>query len=766
MAEAPVRGLIGNNYKDRDYIKDVMKTGKPVFEPLMGRFVKLPVMITAVPLFGVDGSVQGVLCGAERIDSGNPFHFAGEVHNGKTGGYHIISLKDGVYVSSTDPRRVLEPAPAKGTNALYDRRLQGYLGQGIALDSKGVEIFSSAAKTSIQDWLVIVYIPTSEALAPLNGASFRVVTGAVAVSLLVGLLIWIVLRRELAPLESAARHLGETGADGLVTQPFMVTGSSEVRLLLGNFNLMREQVLKQNETIREERDHLALSVAELTQAEDRIRKLLRDEEAIQSSDIVGFIKVKERKYIWVNQAFSKMFGYTQEEIIGQSVRVLYSSDESYTTFAEAAYPVITGGGVFRTEVQYQRKDGKLGWYEVSGEAICSGKNESVWATIDITDRKQGEQALRDSEQRFRRLFHEAPVPLCFVNKNGVFVDRNIRFEHIFGYNRVELQTLAEWWSLAYPDPDYRSLVLDTWNAAVARATETGTDIEPQEYCVTCKDGEVRTILISGITLGEDFLATFFDVTDRKLAEEGLRKLNSELEERVAERTAELEQTNRELDDFAYIASHDLKEPLRGLHNYASFLREDYGDILDDEGKRYLERMQRLVERLTALIDRLLAYSRLGHSELPTESVALDSVLDEVVEDLMPFLAERDIELVRETPLPVVTCNSTRVGEVFQNLITNGAKYNDKPAKRITLGCDMTQFPVFYVRDNGIGIAAQHQESIFRIFKRLHELDKYGGGTGAGLTIVKKIIERHGGRIWLESAPGVGTTFYFTLGEEP
>lgn len=240
----------------------------------------------------------------------------------------------------------------------------------------------------------------------------------------------------------------------------------------------------------------------------------------------------------------------------------------------------------------------------------------------------------------------------------------------------------------------------------------------------------------------------------------INRLNADLERRVAERTAELERSNRELDDFAYIASHDLKEPLRGLHNYASFLQEDHADRLDDEGRHYLERMQRLVERLTALIDGLLAYSRVGASEAVMEPVALDPLLDEVAEDLQPLLRGG---LVRATPLPTVRCNALWVREVFQNLIANAVKYNDKPLKRVEVGCDTSgQAPAFYVRDNGIGIAPQHQDSVFRIFKRLHEQDKYGGGTGAGLTIVKKIVERHGGRIWLESTPGEGTTFHFTL----
>jgi len=384
----------------------------------------------------------------------------------------------------------------------------------------------------------------------------------------------------------------------------------------------------------------------------------------------------------------------------------------------------------------------------------------------LREQSLAKRALHDSEQRFRRLFHDSPVALCVVTEAGVLTDRNRRFNLLFGYSPQELRTIDDWWRLAYPNADYRTEVLQSWNSAVASSVRDNTDIASIEYQVTCRNGGERTILISGLILGDGILATFVDITDRKMLEDGLVKLNAELEARVANRTAELQRSNRELEDFAYIASHDLKEPLRGLHNYASFLQEDYADKLDDAGKNYLERMQRLVERLTALIDGLLAYSRLGSVDLLRDAVAVDSVVDGVCQDLHVFLREHGVVLVRATPLPTIQCNALRVREVFQNLITNAAKYNDKPDKRVEIGCREGPVPVFYVRDNGIGIPAQHHEAIFRIFKRLHEQRKYGGGTGVGLTIVKKIIERHGGHIWLESVPNEGSTFYFTLSENP
>ena len=246
----------------------------------------------------------------------------------------------------------------------------------------------------------------------------------------------------------------------------------------------------------------------------------------------------------------------------------------------------------------------------------------------------------------------------------------------------------------------------------------------------------------------------------------------ELEHRVQARTRELrtandelQQSNRELDDFAYIASHDLKEPLRGIHNYSMFLLEDYADKLDAEGKSKLETLMRLTRRMEVLIDSLLQYSRLGRIDLTMELVDLNELLAEVLENLDVNLKAEQAEVIVPRPLPRVVCDRVQVGEIFHNLIVNGVKYNDSQRKRIEIGYRdgvSGAPPVLYVRDNGIGIPDKHYEAIFRIFKRLHARDKYGGGTGAGLTIVKKIVERHNGSIRVESAPGEGTTFCFTL----
>lgn len=258
------------------------------------------------------------------------------------------------------------------------------------------------------------------------------------------------------------------------------------------------------------------------------------------------------------------------------------------------------------------------------------------------------------------------------------------------------------------------------------------------------------------------------VEDRTIALRQELAERQRAEEELAQRNAELQRSNQDLDDFAYIASHDLKEPLRGIHNFSTFLLEDYADKLDEDGRSKLETLIRLTRRMEDLIDSLLHFSRTGRADLEVNDVDLNEVVGEVVENIGINLKENRVEVRIPRPLPTARCDRVRVRELYHNLIVNAMKYNDKPEKWIEIGYQENGAdspPALYVRDNGIGIQEKHYDSIFRIFKRLHARDKFGGGTGAGLTIVKKIVERHDGKIWVDSAYGQGTTIFFTLEKE-
>jgi light-regulated signal transduction histidine kinase (bacteriophytochrome) len=249
----------------------------------------------------------------------------------------------------------------------------------------------------------------------------------------------------------------------------------------------------------------------------------------------------------------------------------------------------------------------------------------------------------------------------------------------------------------------------------------------------------------------------------------------ERSEQLAVLNADLLRSNEDLDAFAYVASHDLKEPLRGIHKYAHQLQVRT-DSTDAEAQRQLGGLMRLTLRMDSLLDSLLHFSRVGRVLLELSQSDLNLVVADAIEMVGSRLDASKPEFVLPRPLPGIECDWVRCREIYVNLLSNALKYSDRADKRIEIGwigagelharplCppDALGQPIFYVRDNGIGIAARHYEQVFKMFRRLHTRDTYGGGSGAGLAIVKKLVERHRGRIWIDSEPGVGSTFYFTL----
>ncbi len=240
-------------------------------------------------------------------------------------------------------------------------------------------------------------------------------------------------------------------------------------------------------------------------------------------------------------------------------------------------------------------------------------------------------------------------------------------------------------------------------------------------------------------------------------------LRKKTEKNLQKYTTKLEQSNKELADFVYIASHDLKEPLRGISNCASFIQMDHPK-LKEPIKKELNHIIELAERLDTFINELLAFSKIGNTDIPFADYLIKDIVEESIENIRScgFYTNAEI-IIKDFPDTAILCNRERLKYVYQNLITNGLKYNTKKHKRIEIGSFRENNQnIYYVYDNGIGIEETHHEIIFQIFKRLHPKDEFAGGTGVGLAIVKKVIIQHHGDIWLKSMPNQGTTFYFTL----
>ncbi|HEX4872484.1 MAG TPA: ATP-binding protein [Nevskiaceae bacterium] len=413
------------------------------------------------------------------------------------------------------------------------------------------------------------------------------------------------------------------------------------------------------------------------------------------------------------------------------------------------------GRSWQTRFRFQRADGETLWLESECRRVELGDGQPVLegSIRDITHSQVREQALRDHAETLERAstatLAAAIAPYTWLIDEARLECGALAHElHGLPKNSPTLRHLSDHW-VHVPAAEREAL-----EAELARALEAGGSYLLQ-YRVVTPSGRLRWLRSIGQIVDSPSRRLIGAVTDTTLEIEVQRALEA--------RSEELERANAELDEFTYVASHDLKEPLRGIHNYARFLAEDYGERLDGEGRRMLLALGEQAERMQRLIEDLLSVARLGREPMSRRPVNLDELLRSILASLAFALKEKQAELTLE-PLGSLSCDGVRVGEVFRNLITNALKYTDKPVAQLAIGRRETaEGSEFFVRDNGLGIRPEHLQRIFLPFKRLHNREAYGGGSGVGLAIVKRIVEAHGGTIRVDSTPGEGSTFRFTLG---
>ena len=458
-----------------------------------------------------------------------------------------------------------------------------------------------------------------------------------------------------------------------------------------------------------------------------------------------------------NKAAERLFGYTAAEAIGLPLTALVPADLGAE--GDALFESFQRGEpVEHLDTTRIMKEGHRISVSMTMRLIDTPdgmQNAGVTVYSDISHRKQSEAALRAAAEQYAAILTATSDGYLLLASDGAVRDANNTYCRLSGYARDELLALN---IRDLAAPELRQLVPE--HLAQVRADGFGRFESRHRR----KDGTIFDVEISKAfwSAADQFVVFVRDITANKAAEAELARHRHHLEELVEARTQQLAQANQELESFAYSVSHDLRAPLRAVDGFSLILQEDYGDRLDAEGQRIVTVIRDGAQRLAQLIDDILAFSRIGRRDLAHAVAKMDDLVDAALKDLEVDLQGRDVELIRAT-LPAVRGDREMLQRVWMNLLQNAIKFTAKTPKAvIEVGArEEGVHVIYFVRDNGAGFDMQYADKLFRAFQRLHSSTEFPG-TGIGLAIVKRIVNRHGGRVWAEGRVGEGATFFFAL----
>jgi PAS domain S-box-containing protein len=485
-----------------------------------------------------------------------------------------------------------------------------------------------------------------------------------------------------------------------------------------------------------------LDITERKRAEEELASAAKEIEDLYNNAPCGYHSLdSDGVFIRINNTEISWLGYKREEIIGKKRFQDVITSEGLKTFRENYPAFMTRGSIAEIEYDMVRKDGTKLPVLLSATTVKDSSGNFVMSRgtiFDISRRRRAEDRLRESENRYRQMFeNNRAVKLLIDPKSSEIVDANQAASEFYGYGLDRLKQMKM--------TDINLLPAEEIFQRMSEAYAEQKDYFQFQHGLASGETRYVEVYSSPIELnGKSLLYSIVhDITDRHKAEE------------------ELIRSNQDLQQFAYVASHDLQEPLRNVASCLQLLEKKYKNKLDGEADQLMHYAVDSSVRMKALILDLLTYSRIATKGKPPQPVDCEELLDRTVENLRSSIIDAGAVITHDL-LPTVSGDDTQLLQVFQNVIGNAIKFqrDDPPQIHVSAVKNKNEW-IFSVKDNGIGIESRHLDRIFVIFQRLNKRSQYDG-TGMGLAIVKKVVERHGGRVWVESEPGQGTIFYFTI----
>ena len=504
----------------------------------------------------------------------------------------------------------------------------------------------------------------------------------------------------------------------------------------------------------------------LRQSEESFRLMVENvrDYAIFMLDATGHIMT------W-NDGAKRIKGYSSTEIIGKHFSTFYTVEDLESKKPERELKIAVQTGKYEEEGWRIRKDGSVFWASVVITALFNDQNKHIGfskVTRDLTERKKNEESLRQSEERYRALVEQIiDYEICMLDEKGRIISWNEGAQKMKGYTSEEI--IGKYFTIFYPQQD----ILNGKPAHELEIARQEGKYEEEGWRLR-KDGSRfwASVVITAVYNSEGFLLGYSkvtrDLTEKKEAEKALRE-SSERYRRIADElqitNEELSAANEELEQFTSIVSHDLQEPVRTIKSFLQLIEMRLNDGQINDLKTYISKSINAANRMRELIQNLLQYSQVGKIEVLKEKVNVKELLSEATQNLKTAIEKSRAQISIKTDVDTVEGDRVQLVQLIQNLLSNALKFTNADQPKIKIeGFRENGHAKFAVTDNGIGIAPNDLNKVFEIFRRLNTKKEYPG-TGIGLAICKKIVDRHGGRIWPESKPGAGTTFYFTLNEE-